>query len=141
MALSPRWRRAGLNVLLAAVLLFPLWYLTMWLLATREGPQPSDAWLGAADFYLLLLVPQFVVGAVVQQGLLLVLPLISWPRWLRRLVAIASTATIPFVLVAFGGDPGLQLTLIPALLLYGSVIVIPQGASQAESQAPQLRVR
>jgi len=110
-----RWGRAFFNVLLAPLLLFPVWYLTMWVLALRVGAGSLEYWLAPASFYFLILGPQFVAGALLQQSLLLALTTQSWPRVSWRLVAVVSTIAIPFLLVVFGGELRLQATLVPAL--------------------------
>ena len=129
-----RLGRAFFNVLLAPLLLFPVWYLTMWVLAVRVGAGSLEYWLEPASFYFLLLGPQFVAGALLQQSLLLALPTQGWPRVSWRLVAVVSTIAIPFLLVVFGGELRLQATLVPALLMYGVVIVDPNAVEVREPQ-------
>lgn len=120
-------KRMLVNLGLVLLIVFPLWYATLWLIArVGEGPQEGNQWLEAGMFYFAVLAPQLLAGGLVQQLVLFGVPA-SWPPAQQRTAAVLSTAIIFGILIVFGGSPRFVAPMIVGLLVYGLVLRVPRG--------------
>jgi hypothetical protein len=125
-----RHRWAILNVAILLFVAFPLWYLGRWRLATLwYGPQGGTVW-GGLVFNLVSVSGPLIVGGVLQQGVLTLVPH-DCPAWQRRGLCVMSTTIVLAVVTVFQYDVKSlfeTFNLLPmagSLILYGLVCRMP----------------
>lgn len=124
-------KRILTNLGLLLVLVLPVWFALMGvLMSIVDGSTADSSWPEATLFYFVVLAPQFLVGGMFQQLVLLGIPR-ELPRTRMRLIAVVSTLLIPLGLLAFGAESALLLAPVSALplalglLIYGVVQRLP----------------
>lgn len=108
-----------MNLGLLALIVYPIWFGAMAVLIELKEPSNGDGgWVEAGVFYFVVLVPQLLVGGIVQQVIVWAVPP-AWNGGLRRVTAAIATLVIPGVLLLLGGEPRLlfaPISLIPMLM-------------------------
>lgn len=94
--------------------------------------------LGTVGFFYLVSLVWVLLGGLVHQLLLIILPR-TWPARWRRLVAVASTPIIPLVLILFGGSvwavPSYWLPAVISLVVYALLIRLPEAPAGAPASS------
>jgi hypothetical protein len=136
-------KRILLNLLLALVVVIPIWRIGLYLITLAAGAARDPHESVDFAFYFVILAPQMLLGSFLQQVLLvLVLPRLPTRTW--RSIAVMSTAILPLTLVLLRrGDPGLLWTLsvlVPlavGLVTYGLLLRLPPEPGEFRSNQPR----
>ena len=114
-----------------ALVMLPMFFVLTWvqaLIAGAEGSRDLGYVVEAGGFYYLTYVLWVLLGGLVHQILVFLLPG-SWGRAQRRVVAILLTPVIPVLVILVGEQPatvtGFLIPLILALAIYGLLIHLP----------------
>lgn len=129
------WHAVAWNAFLSLVVVYPIWFGLWWSWASAlKGSQ--GIWYEAVPYYLLIFSGPLLVGSLIHQLGLRLVPE-SWSNRRRRLVAmVTSAALVPVVIVALSDVRGFFSSgeFIPwstGALVYGLLMRLP--ASDASS--------
>lgn len=113
-----------------ALVALPAFFLLVWvqaLLGRAQGSRDLGYALETGGFYYLAYVPYVLLGGLVHQMMLRLLPA-GLRRFQQRIVALLLTPVIPLILV-LGGDPWtvseFLVPMVLALVLYGLLMGLP----------------
>jgi hypothetical protein len=116
-------RRMVVNLALLVGIVFPIWLLTVGVLAYfSAGLQGMRDWFSSGLYFLFLMAPRLLIAGMGQQILLLFLPP-TWPPAWRRVLAVFSTVVV-YPWAALVGE---AVGLIPGLIVYGLVLRLPRA--------------
>jgi len=125
-------KRIAINLVLLVAIAFSIWFGTLWI-ATSVLAGPHGRWYEALPFYLIVIGLPLVIGGIVQQGVLLILPR-GWSNRQMRVAALVSTVAIPLVFLLFRPEPEFLfslnfLPLLAGVFIYGAIMRPPRRAA------------
>lgn len=131
--MRPIWLTLLKNLALLALIALPLFFLLAWigdLIRGADWSRDSGYALGTVALFYLVSIVWVLLGGLVHQLVLIILPRTWSARW-RRLVAVASTPIIPAVLLLFGGAvwavPSYSLPALISMVVYALLIRLPEA--------------
>lgn len=134
--MKPTWLTLLKNLALLALIASPIFFLLAWIRDLIHGvdwSQDLGYALGTVGFFYLVSIVWVLLGGLVHQLLLIVLPS-TWPPRQRRIVAVASTPIIPLVLILFGGPvwtvSSYWLPAVISLVVYAMLIRLPESSAR-----------